>query len=195
MNKCVKMSAGDKIMQAAWELFQKNGYEETTISQILKASGTSRSAFYHHYRGKEELLFSIAYMYDKDYEEWLRNLSSNLHTVEKLKAFNTFVMQNLEESPFRSFFPVLYACQVTTSGKRHIINPERRYFRVIVLILKEGLLKHEIESPLSYADLTSLIVNQQIGMTYAWCLNQGRFSLTQYGERLMNPFLDSLRAK
>lgn len=194
MSDCLKMSTRDRIMHAAWELFQKNGYEETTISQIINASGTSRSAFYHHYRGKEELLFSIAYLYDQDYNAWLQNLSPVLHTVDKLKAFCTFVMQNLEDSPLRTFFPVLYACQVTTLGKRHIINPERKYFRVISLLLKEGIIKHEIESSLSYADLTSLIANQQIGITYAWLLNQGSFSLTQYGERLLNPFLESLRA-
>ena len=67
-----KKKTKEKIMSAAWELFQDNGYEETTISQIIAKSGTSRSVFYHHFHGKEELLFTVAYTYDNDYDIWLQ---------------------------------------------------------------------------------------------------------------------------
>lgn len=88
MRKPYKSKTKEKIMQAAWELFYEQGYEETTISQIIEKSGTSRSAFYHHFHGKEELLFSVAYTYDIIYEDWQKqNLDSSLHSVEKLKIF------------------------------------------------------------------------------------------------------------
>lgn len=63
-----KSNTRDKIMKAGLELFLSQGYEETTISQIVQKSETSRSAFYHHFHGKDELLFSVAYMYDEDYD-------------------------------------------------------------------------------------------------------------------------------
>lgn len=51
-----KRHAKQDIMDAAWKLFTKQGYDETTISQIIELSGKSRSTFYHHFRGKDELL-------------------------------------------------------------------------------------------------------------------------------------------
>lgn len=45
----------------------------------------------------------------------------------------------------------------------------------------------------SYAELTDIIANMQIGLTYSWCLQQQRFSLIDYGQRLLNPFLETLR--
>ena len=62
-----KRHAKQDIMDAAWKLFTEQGYDETTISQIIELSGKSRSTFYHHFRGKDELLFSLAYSYDSDY--------------------------------------------------------------------------------------------------------------------------------
>ena len=67
-----KRHAKQDIMDAAWKLFTEQGYDETTIAQIIELSGNSRSTFYHHFRGKDELLFSLAYSYDSDYDSWLR---------------------------------------------------------------------------------------------------------------------------
>ena len=45
-----KIGAKEKIINAAWELFREKGYEETTLQDIIDKSGTSRGAFYHHFR-------------------------------------------------------------------------------------------------------------------------------------------------
>ena len=36
-----------KIISAAWKLFYENGYDGTTIEDIIFTSGTSRGSFYH----------------------------------------------------------------------------------------------------------------------------------------------------
>ena len=43
-----KRHAKQDIMDAAWKLFTEQGYDETTIAQIIELSGNSRSTFYHH---------------------------------------------------------------------------------------------------------------------------------------------------
>lgn len=190
-----KKKTKEKIMSAAWELFQDNGYEETTISQIIAKSGTSRSAFYHHFHGKEELLFTVAYTYDNDYDIWLQEYyDKEKHTVDNLISFNGYVMRAVEESPFHSFYPSLYGLQVMTEGVRHILNPDRRYYQILRQLLKEGSEAGEIVSVHSYPVLTDMIASFQIGLTYNWCLQQGHYSLLQYGQELLNPFLESLRA-
>lgn len=189
-----KKNARKKIMDAAWELFLTQGYEETTISQIIEKSCTSRSAFYHHFHGKEELLFSLAYIYDSDYKTWLKETDPSIHAVDKLISFNNFVFHAVENSPYCSLYSTLYGLQVKTSGIRHILNPERDYYQVLRNILKNGLEKGELVSTHSYAELAELITSFQIGLTYNWCLQQCRYSLQQYGRELLNPFLEALRA-
>ena len=191
-----KKKTKEKIMNAAWELFQKQGYEETTISEIIEKSGTSRSAFYHHFHGKEELLFTIAYIYDDDYDTWLKeDYDENLHVVDNLISFNNYVLHAVESSPFCDFYNSLYGLQVMTDGVRHILNPDRRYYQILRQLLKEGIESGQILSQHTYTVLTDMITSFQIGITYNWCLQQRRYSLIQYGRDLMNPFLLSLKGE
>ena len=188
-----KKSTKEKIIEAAWELFLNYGYEHTTVNQIIDVSGTSRGAFYHHFFGKEDLLFCLAYFFDNDYEEFKKTLDPSAHTLDKLMSFDAFVMKNLEDSPYKSFLAPLYGYQVMTAGKRYILNPERPYYQMIFHMMKEGIEKGEIQSSLSYSELTEWFAIIERGFTYDWCLNQCRYSLLQYGQRMMKVFLDSLR--
>ena len=77
-----KRHAKQDIMDAAWKLFTEQGYDKTTISQIIELSGKSRSTFYHHFRGKDELLFSLAYTYDSDYDQSLIHIRPSPRQIQ-----------------------------------------------------------------------------------------------------------------
>ena len=54
-----------KILRAAKVLFAKNGYDGTSISDVLKKTEISKGALYHHFASKEDLfietlIFSFA---------------------------------------------------------------------------------------------------------------------------------------
>ena len=57
------MKKGDRrreeILRMAEELFYENGYEKTTVSEIIDALHLSKGGFYHHFTSKDELLQSI----------------------------------------------------------------------------------------------------------------------------------------
>ena len=52
------------IVSAAWELFYKKGYDNTTVDEIIERSHTSKCAFYHYFKGKDSLLSSLSYLFD-----------------------------------------------------------------------------------------------------------------------------------
>jgi AcrR family transcriptional regulator len=45
-----------EIEAAAWELFGKKGYEDTTVAEIAVAAGLSRRTFFRYFASKEEVL-------------------------------------------------------------------------------------------------------------------------------------------
>ena len=49
------MSTRDKLLSAAESLFVQKGYTATTVDQICAAAGTTKGAFFHHFKGKEEM--------------------------------------------------------------------------------------------------------------------------------------------
>lgn len=45
----------DALVAAARELFGSRGYADTSLEEIVRASGVTKGALYHHFTGKEEL--------------------------------------------------------------------------------------------------------------------------------------------
>lgn len=53
------MSKKDDIIDAAVKEFGENSYDAASINRIIKESGTSKGTFYHYFRDKRALYFSI----------------------------------------------------------------------------------------------------------------------------------------
>ena len=41
-----------RIVSAAWKLFYEQGYEETTVEEIIFESETSKGSFYHYFTAR-----------------------------------------------------------------------------------------------------------------------------------------------
>lgn len=54
-----KESRADEIINCATQLFLKNGFEETTFSDIAKEGGMARSTIYLYFKDKNDILKSI----------------------------------------------------------------------------------------------------------------------------------------
>ncbi len=53
-----------KILDIAFRLFSKKGYDHTTIQDIVDELGMSKGAVYHHFKSKEDIL---DHLYDRYY--------------------------------------------------------------------------------------------------------------------------------
>ena len=49
-----------RIISAAWKLFYEQGYEDTTVEDIVFESETSKGSFYHYFDGNDALLGTLA---------------------------------------------------------------------------------------------------------------------------------------
>lgn len=45
----------DNILISSFRVFLEKGYEKATLNELVKASKVSKGAFYHYFKGKEEL--------------------------------------------------------------------------------------------------------------------------------------------
>ena len=50
-------TAGDRLVDAAFELFAERGYEQTTVDDIADRAKVSRTTFFRTYRSKEDVIF------------------------------------------------------------------------------------------------------------------------------------------
>jgi AcrR family transcriptional regulator len=52
-----KPPARERLAQAAFDLFDERGYEQTTVDDIADRAGLGRTTFFRHYRSKEDVIF------------------------------------------------------------------------------------------------------------------------------------------
>ncbi|EGO64125.1 TetR/AcrR family transcriptional regulator [Acetonema longum] len=53
----------NELIDAAEELFLTNGYDKTSVSDIVKKIGVAQGTFYYYFQTKEEILDAIAVRY------------------------------------------------------------------------------------------------------------------------------------
>lgn len=78
----------EKIVVTAARLFVEKGYEQTSVQDILDATGLSKGGLYHHFKSKEQILDAvmqrrIQYV-NKRFQELIRN-TPDKNAKEKLK--------------------------------------------------------------------------------------------------------------
>ena len=181
-----------KIVSAAWNLFYKQGYDDTTVEEIVEASGTSRGSFYHYFDGKDALLSSLSYLFDEKYEELEKEIDPELSAIEKLKYLNQELFLLIENTVSIELLSRLFATQLVTNGERHLLNTDRTYYKLIRQITIEGKEAGLFKDMLSVNDITRAYAMFERGLMYEWCISGGNYSLCQHAQMMMPLFLEGL---
>ena len=126
-----RRSTKSRIVKAAWKLFCKNGYEQTTIEDIIAASKTSKGTLYHYFKGKEALLNSLSYLFDEKYEELAETIEAGLSAREKLLYLNRELFTMIEREIDIDLLAYLYSSQLITKDDQSLCDTDRFYFKWI----------------------------------------------------------------
>ena len=181
-----------KIVSAAWKLFYEQGYDDTTVEEIVEESGTSRGSFYHYFEGKDALLSSLSVLFDDKYEELSNSMDPELSPIDKLKHINQELFLMIENTVSVELLGRLFATQLTTSGERHLLNTNRTYYKLLRQITSEGHKQGLFKDELSINDITRAYAMFERGLMYDWCISSGNYSLCQHAQTIMPMFLEGL---
>ena len=182
-----------KIVSAAWKLFYEQGYEDTTIEEIIEESGTSKGSFYHYFEGKDALLGSLAYMMDEKYEELEPMISEDADCYEVLLYLNRELLTMIEESINVELLTRLYSTQLTTHGERPLLAHGRTYYKLLKKIITRGREKKELRTDMSISEMVRYYAMCERALLYEWCLRKGEYSLSEEAERKFPMMICSLK--
>lgn len=185
-----RQSTKARIVKSAWNLFYKNGYEQTTVEEIIAASKTSKGTFYHYFKGKEALLNSLSYLFDEKYEELVPLIDDNMSCRDKLLYLNHELFDMIEHSIDIKLLASLYSSQLVTKDKKSLSDKKRFYFQWITEIIESGLESGEFKNSSSAGELMNVYAMYECALLYDWALFKGKYSLTEYSDRLLPHVLD-----
>lgn len=76
-------SVVDRVVAAATHLFATQGYERTTVKEIVDTAGVAKGAMYHYFTGKDDLLYEIYHRILTMQHERLRAVAEGEGTVDE----------------------------------------------------------------------------------------------------------------
>lgn len=128
-----------KLVELSSELFLKNGYENTSVNDILKAAGISKGAMYHYFTSKEDILDAVV-----DYAMILQGeqinaivSDPNLSALEKLEK-----LLFSDTKPREEIMPVVQLMQTGSKSLIYYITKEeakKRSIPVFTSVIKQGI--------------------------------------------------------
>ena len=184
-----------RIISAAWKLFYEQGYEDTTVEDIVFESETSKGSFYHYFDGKDALLGTLAYVFDEKYEELRETMSPDLDAMEKLVYLNHELFAMIDGGVSMDLLARLLSTQLLARGEKHLLDRNRTYFKLLRQIIADGQKAGQLRTDCTVNEIVKAYALWERALMYDWCLSGGEYSLVAYTDKMTPLFLESYRGK
>lgn len=184
-----------RIIQAAWQLFYRQGYDDTTVEEIIAASATSRGSFYHYFEGKDALLSTVSYLFDEKYQELAQDLDPQMDCFDQLMLLNRELFAMIEDSISLDLLARLYSSQLITKGDRHLLDHNRFYYKLLRRIVLQGQEQKQLRTDVTANEIVRAYALCERALIYDWCLASGSYSLKKYASELLPMFLAGFRTR
>ena len=152
----------DQILNAAREVIGENGYDRSSVDQIAKRAGLSRSTIYEYFSSKEEILQnSFAAHREELAQDLERRIDRSSPLEAQLTVFFEICLSRVDDN--REFFLAiafpLPMDEMTASegpGGSEFALVVKDFNDVVTRILDDGVARGELQRPISPSDRNSL---------------------------------------
>jgi AcrR family transcriptional regulator len=168
-----KQETRARIEDAAYELFKRQGVEDTSIEQICLRADVARRTFYGYYANKHALLggLGISRLYNQS-EPMLRLLMTNHHsTRERLEAMIDYIEANYasyEDIDRQLILMAPSAFANNTEQQRQIGNSAIESFKALFIA---GQTMGDTRTEFSPEILASMVVGTLNTLTTSWAID------------------------
>jgi len=121
-----KLSARDRIMQAASTLFYQEGTQNVGIDRIIAESGVAKMSLYNHFKSKDALIAAWLQQRDANWREWFQETVEKQATApaERLLAMFDALEEWFSQPDFRG-------CAFINSSVE-LVDPEHPGYQVAI---------------------------------------------------------------
>ena len=137
-NEQIRAESKHKIMEAAFKLIAKNGYEATSIAMIAKKAGVSKGLLYNYFTSKEELVKALVLGAMAEGDELIETLFTD-DAKETLKNLFHWFFREMRERPdhWRLMTELTFKIEKFDFVHEIVTAKMNEYFTVVESLLKE----------------------------------------------------------
>lgn len=163
----------ERILDAAIELFLKDGYDKTSIRQIADAIEYSPATIYLYFKDKDELFFAIHHRgFEKLFAAMLATVAVE-NPLERLKVIGQTYLKFAIENP--EFYDLMFVMRAPMAALKHRTScgeadcdwqHGRRSYELLVNTIQECINQYLVRIP-----------NAEEGALLAWSVVHGMATL------------------
>jgi TetR/AcrR family fatty acid metabolism transcriptional regulator len=172
------------IIDAAVDVFSRNGFQNSTISQIAQKANVAEGTIYQYFRNKEDLFFSIPIDKTKEFYSELELHLEGIHGVEnKIRKFVWYYLYHLQENPEYARALMLEMRVNRNFAKTKTFAPYKPLTHKILEIIEEGQEEGFIRKDVNVYTIRHLILGILEHIVTRWLLKGEKGDLlAQYSE-------------
>jgi AcrR family transcriptional regulator len=185
----------ERLLSVATRLFARNGFEGTSVQDIVDAAGVTKGAMYHYYGSKDDLLFEV-------YHQLLTMQTTRLNEIAKgegsaedrLRAAAIDVVESSVENldDMIVFFRSLH---MLPEDRQTQIRAERRaYHDQFRSLVEEGMAAGTFRTDLP-ADIVVHFYLSTVNQLGSWYKPDGVLTAHEVGEQYTELLLAGLRTR
>ncbi|HEY2831793.1 MAG TPA: TetR/AcrR family transcriptional regulator [Sporichthyaceae bacterium] len=179
----------ESLLAVAAQVFTERGYDATGMEHLAKAAGITKSSFYHHVSGKEELL-------RRSLDRALDGLFGVLEAadtgpaVARLEQLLRAAVQVLaEEQPHVT---LLLRVRGNTDVERAALARRREFDRRVADLVRQAAADGDLRSDID-PDLAARLLFGTVNSLIEWYIPGGRLTPDNIGDAVVALTLDGLR--
>jgi AcrR family transcriptional regulator len=108
----------ESLLSAATDLISEGGVDNLSIRKLADKVGVSRTAPYHHFKDKNELLCAIAEQGFKQQDELIKSIPANDDSLSAIESFERYVLTYLRfADEQRETYDLMYGREIWKTGQ------------------------------------------------------------------------------
>jgi len=181
----------DELLDVVVSVFISRGYDATSMDDLARATGLTKSSFYHHVSGKEELLRrAVARAVDALFAVLVEPASVDGRAVDRLEhVVRRSVDVLAAELPYVT---VLLRVRGNTAAERWALNRRREFDRRLSALVRAAIDEGDVRADLDPALLTRLLFGMVNGVA-EWYRPNGAHRSSAVADTLVRLAFDGLR--
>jgi TetR/AcrR family transcriptional repressor of nem operon len=137
-----------KIVEAAAPVFNKRGYEGSSLSDLMEATALEKGGIYRHFSSKEELAAeAFDYKWEASWNARLLHMDEKANGIEKLKQLIASFVEN--RSPVAGGCPALNTAIDADDGnpvlRAHVAKALRSWLSRLQTIVDQAQVRGETQ--------------------------------------------------
>ena len=175
-----------RILDAAVKVFARQGYFQSTISQIAKEAGVADGTIYLYFANKDDILVQIfSYRAKKVFERFRQEVDRAGNTIDKLK---NLVKIHLEEFQRDRDMAIVYQTethQISRLAESQIKEMSEMYRDIITEIIEGGQEEGCLRKDLYLGLVKRIIIGSVDEVINTWLHSGGRYDLVSMADPLV----------